>query len=83
MTRMRFGWDEAKDASNRRKHDGISFAVAARVFFDPPSITTQDQVVDGELRWRTVGTVGGAKRLDRSDPYHLGATGHTNGAEAI
>lgn len=63
MTRMRFEWDEAKDASNRRKHDGISFAVAARVFFDPLSITTQDQVVDGELRWRTVGTVEGAKLL--------------------
>ena len=30
-----FVWDERKAASNRHKHDGVTFEQAATVFFDP------------------------------------------------
>lgn len=30
-----FVWDERKAASNRMKHDGVTFEMAATVFFDP------------------------------------------------
>lgn len=54
---MLFEWDDKKNASNRRKH-GISFDVAVAVFDDPMHVTIQDRMVDGEIRWRTIGQVG-------------------------
>ena len=51
---MRFEWDPAKAASNRRKH-GVSFETATRVFADPMHSSEQDRVVDGEMRWQTIG----------------------------
>jgi uncharacterized DUF497 family protein len=54
-----FEWDEAKAESNRRKH-GIDFDDAIEAFYDPHSIMEQDRVVDGELRWQTIGLVGDA-----------------------
>jgi len=54
---MRFEWDEAKNLSNQRKH-GVSFEKASGVFLDPLCVSVQDQVEDGELRWRTTGMVG-------------------------
>lgn len=56
---MRFTWDEAKNRSNQRKHDGISFEIAARVFADPLRLTRQDRFEGGELRWQTIGVVQG------------------------
>ena len=53
-----FEWDEAKAKSNRRKH-GIDFDDAIEVFYDPHALVEQDRVVDGELRWQTLGTVEG------------------------
>lgn len=38
---LKFEWDPAKAASNRRKH-GVSFPEAATVFGDPPSLTIPD-----------------------------------------
>ncbi|MGH9786146.1 MAG: BrnT family toxin [Terriglobia bacterium] len=38
---MRFEWDRAKAASNRRKH-GISFDEAVTVFYDPLAATVSD-----------------------------------------
>ena len=32
---LSFVWNAAKAASNRKKHDGVSFEQAASVFFDP------------------------------------------------
>lgn len=54
---MLFEWDDRKNESNRRKH-GIGFDIAAAVFDDPMHVTTRDRLVDGEIRWRTVGQVG-------------------------
>lgn len=53
-----FSWDEDKNTSNKRKH-GISFEAAQLVFDDPLHLTRQDRFESGELRWQTVGEVGG------------------------
>jgi uncharacterized DUF497 family protein len=55
---IRFEWDEAKNLSNRRKH-GVTFEEASLVFLDPLSVSVQDRVVSGELRWQTLGLVEG------------------------
>ena len=47
---MRFTWDEAKNRSNQKKHDGIAFEEAAHVFRDPFRLTRQDRIEDGEER---------------------------------
>lgn len=54
---MKFDWDDAKARSNLAKH-GIAFDWAISVFEDPDAISGMDRVVDGEIRWRTVGRVG-------------------------
>lgn len=58
MTTPRFIWDEDKNLSNQRKH-GLSFELAARVFFDPLHLSVQDRVENKEQRWQTVGQIGG------------------------
>ena len=55
-------WDDAKDATNYRKH-GIRFEEAAWVFVDPLAISVQDRIENGEQRWQTVGRVGGCLLL--------------------
>jgi hypothetical protein len=52
-----FEWDETKAESNKRKH-GIDFEDAIEVFYDPRAVVEQDRIVDGELRWQTIGMVG-------------------------
>ena len=59
---MLFSWDDAKSATNLRKH-GVRFEVAKRVFDDPLHVTRQDRMEGGELRWQTVGMVGGVALL--------------------
>jgi uncharacterized DUF497 family protein len=49
-----FRWDVAKAAANKRKH-GIAFEDAMLVFDDPYALFEQDRVVEGEIRWRTLG----------------------------
>ena len=63
MTSPRFTWDEAKNAANQRKHDGIAFEQAAQVFLDPFHLTRQDRFEAGEERWQTIGVVRGVTIL--------------------
>jgi uncharacterized DUF497 family protein len=53
-----FEWDEAKAKANERKH-GVRFDDAMLVFADPYALTEQDRIEGGELRWQTIGAVGG------------------------
>jgi len=91
VTNMRFEWDEAKNLSNQRKHDGVSFEEALWVFQDPLHVSAADRVEGGEQRWQTVGTGpgpgdprGGAhghgarrgRRIGGDHPHHFSATGH-------
>jgi hypothetical protein len=85
-------WDEPKSRSNQRKH-GISFDTASRVFLDPLHLSRQDRIVEGEVRWQTIGMVNGAllilvaytvvRRRGRSSSYHLGTQGYSAGANGI
>ena len=59
MTSVRFEWDEAKNLSNQRKHDGLSFEEARQVFQDPLHVSAPDRVEGGEQRWQTIGAVQG------------------------
>jgi len=61
--KTRFTWDEAKNRSNQKKHDGIAFEEAAHVFRDPFRLTRQDRIEDGEERWQTIGVVYGVTVL--------------------
>jgi uncharacterized protein len=49
----RFEWDDAKAASNLRKH-GVSFEQAREAFDDPDFIEEADDNFD-EQRWRLIG----------------------------
>lgn len=51
---MKFEWDPAKAASNRKKH-GVDFADAVGVFEDELAITIEDNDAEGELRFITIG----------------------------
>jgi uncharacterized DUF497 family protein len=54
---MDFEWDDAKVASNLRKH-GIAFEEAARVFLDPDRVDwVDDREEYGEERWLSIGWV--------------------------
>jgi len=41
---MRYEWDEAKNLRNQRKHDGISFELAALVFEDEQCLVYPDRL---------------------------------------
>ena len=53
-----FEWDEGKAKTNERKHD-VRFDDALLVLADPYALTEQDRIEGGELRWQTIGLVGG------------------------
>jgi uncharacterized DUF497 family protein len=57
-----FEWDESKARSNERKH-GVRFDDAMLVFADPFALVEQDRIEGGELRWQTLGLVGGVALL--------------------
>jgi hypothetical protein len=57
-----FEWDPVKARTNQRKH-GVTFEDAIHVFLDPCSLSWQDRVEGGELRWQTIGLAGGAPLL--------------------
>jgi len=59
---LRFGWDDAKAAANKRKHR-VSFEIAVRVFADPFAFSEQGRIEGGEYRWRTIGSVEGVSVL--------------------
>ena len=55
---MRCEWDERKNRENQRKHDGISFELAALVFEDGNCLIEKDRVDEsGEQRWHALGAV--------------------------
>ena len=49
-----FSWDPKKAAANPRKHKGITFIAARKVFFDP-HVFRYPYVHEGEDQWRAVG----------------------------
>ena len=56
MSELRFTWDDAKAAANRRKH-GVSFEEAATVFADPLAMRFDDvDHSDEEDRFILIGT---------------------------
>ena len=57
MGDLRFEWDETKNRSNQRKHDGVRFEDARHVFEDPLHVSVLDRIEGGEQRWQTVGAV--------------------------
>ena len=54
---MRYEWDEAKNPRNQRKHDGISFELAALVFEDERCLVYRDRIDSetDEQRWHAIG----------------------------
>ena len=59
---MRYEWDDAKSLRNQRKHDGVSFELAALVFEDErclvcPDIVCPDRIdkKTHERRWHAIG----------------------------
>lgn len=56
---MTFEWDEKKNEANKKKHDGISFEYAVRVFQDENRIEKYDEFhSDFEERYNAIGLVG-------------------------
>jgi len=56
---MTFEWDENKNKINKKKHDGVSFEIAARVFLDEKRIEKYDALnskID-EDRYQAIGMV--------------------------
>jgi hypothetical protein len=69
MSGARLEWDEAKNLSNQRKHDGVSFEEARHVFADPLHISVQDRIENGERRWQTIGAIQGLMILVVAHTY--------------
>jgi uncharacterized DUF497 family protein len=74
---MRFEWDSDKDTINQKKHGGIAFRSAARVFDDPRVVFRMDRIVDGEQRWHAIGAAEEAVLL----VVHAYRTENDNGEE--
>ena len=56
---MTYEWDNEKNEYNKKKHDGISFEFAVRVFLDSKRIEKYDynHSTDTEERWDVIGRV--------------------------
>ena len=55
---MRYEWNEEKNRQNQRKHQGISFELAALVFEDERCLIGVDRIDEsGEPRWHAIGAV--------------------------
>ena len=53
---MRYEWEQAKNRRNQRKHEGISFELAALVFEDERCLIGADRTDQtGERRWHAIG----------------------------
>jgi hypothetical protein len=66
---MRYEWDEAKNLRNQRKHNGISFELAALVFEDERCLICADRIDSKteEQRWHAIG----AAQIERGSPAVL------------
>lgn len=58
MAEQIFEWDPRKSEANKKKH-GIDFERARDVFFDPMQKREVEGTEHGEIRWRTMGEIGG------------------------
>jgi uncharacterized protein len=76
---VRFEWDAEKDESNQKKHSGIDFETASRVFADPNLMLRKDRVIGGEARWHGIGAVRKAVLL----VVHVYREEYPNGEEVI
>jgi uncharacterized DUF497 family protein len=76
---MRFEWDAQKNRSNQKKHAGIDFENASRIFGDPGLLLRGDRMIDGEQRWHGIGAVGKAVLL----VVHVYREENPNGEEVI
>lgn len=55
---VRYEWDERKNLENQRKHEGISFELAALVLEDENRLIGLDREDEsGEQRWHAIGAV--------------------------
>jgi uncharacterized DUF497 family protein len=54
---VHFEWDAEKNQSNQKKHEGIDFETASRIFADPALMLHKDRIIDGEQRWHGIGAV--------------------------
>lgn len=56
---MIYEWDNAKNEKNKKKHDGIGFELAVRVFLDENRIEKYDyhHSTNNEDRWNVIGKV--------------------------
>ena len=59
---MIFEWDSNKDRINITKH-GLSFEQAKEIFSSRTTLFIADEVVDGEERWKAVGTIAGYRYI--------------------
>lgn len=60
----RFDWDPAKALANRKRHDGVSFELAATVLRDPLAVSIYDDAnSETEDRWITLGQAGNGQLL--------------------
>jgi hypothetical protein len=55
MSAMEIRWDPKKAEANYRKHR-IRFSDAETVLFDPMTLTIEDQIIDQEQRFLSVGS---------------------------
>jgi hypothetical protein len=60
---MLFERDDEKNRANQKKHGGIDFETASRVFADPNLLLRKDRVVEDEERWQAIGAVRAAVLL--------------------
>ncbi len=74
-----FEWDPRKNRENQRKHNGIDFETAARVFADPDIVLRKDRVEDQEQRWHGIGATSATLLL----VVHVYRTEQSNGEEII
>jgi len=68
-----------KRTGQTKKHAGIDFETASRVFADPSLIIRRDRALDGEQRWHAIGAVRKAVLL----VVHACREENKNGEEVI
>lgn len=59
---MKITWDSNKAAANSKNHDGVTFEEAQHVLLDPFALTREDNDVEREQRFVTLG-MGGKGRI--------------------
>lgn len=66
---MIFEWDENKNRINIQKHN-VSFDQAKDIFGLYTTVFFQDETVDGEQRWKAIGSHNGISYLLVIHTYH-------------